>query len=175
MAHSQISCLSSLPLWRSVPRLPGRNVPLSDKAPTTGPPSTELLSKTTCKRPRDWRLEAGDGRASDTSSDCLRPPLLQPRAAHCSLPHHVSLTTSFFPAGHCKRECKICKTHGLCGQWWVQTGLISRKLCYESVCVCVCVCVCARSHQSCQGSPELTPGGTELQDTEWYISDVALM
>ena len=43
------------------------------------------------------------------------------------------------------------------------------------VCVCVCVCVCARSHQSCQGSPELTPGGTELQDTEWYISDVALM
>ena len=59
MASSQISCFCSLPLWLSLPRLPERNVALFSEAPTAGPLSTELLSKTTCKGQEtgDWKLE----------------------------------------------------------------------------------------------------------------------
>lgn len=45
--------------------------------------------------PRHWRLEAAWERALDTSSDCLRPPLLQPKVPPASLP---SLYYFFLPS-----------------------------------------------------------------------------
>lgn len=139
MARSQISCLCSLPLWLLLPRLPGRNVPLSDKAHTAGPPSTELLSKTTCKGQEtgDWKLETGELQ--------IPPQTVYDHLCYSQerLTTFHSLLLSFQPV-IASESVKSCKTHWLCGQWWVQTGLISRKWRYESVCVCTVSSVLSR-------------------------------